>query len=324
MSTRYVWERYSAVDVPSGTYEEKRSDELGSYDTTRVNGFPRTAWTGCTAKPTGPDANGCYAPAGQTLVSGSFGGATAIKQSEYQYFMVNDSVENRRRYYYNLGSYNARWILSQRSSSDADAYVELLGISNQQRYAIYIVEAVEGTKKGPGVLQGKSASASSAAYPANGLGGSYWYKYLGADSIDPTGISYANTAPKGGETVTVTVTPRGNTYGGTVSYQYQYSTNGGASWANSGDPTTSLSKAIPIPRGATQFQARVVASDNYGFTSTTYVAGANLAVANLRAYVGINGRARAVGKLYVGVNGKAREVVKGYVGDANGKARVWF
>lgn len=44
----------------------------------------------------------------------------------------------------------------------------------------------------------------------------------------------------------------------------------------------------------------------------------------MSGYVGIDGKARKIGKLYVGVNGVAQQVKKGYVGDENGKARLWY
>lgn len=128
---------------------------------------------------------------------------------------------------------------------------------------------------------GYVAATSSSSYPSNSYSGSYWYVYRGSDCIDPTAVGYSKTSGiRGGDTVTVNVTARSNTYGGTISYQYQYSTDGGSTWTNSGSKTTAVSQSMTIPVGVSQFRARVVASDNYGFTSTTYVAGSNLAVIN--------------------------------------------
>lgn len=314
MGVRYVWDRYSLVDTPSGTFEEKSSSSsvLGSYETTRVKGHP-TAWTGCTSRPVGPNADGTYSPAGTTMASGDYGGASAVPQNPYRYLVLSGDILNRRRYYYNPGSYSAYWGVTRRYSTDADYYVELWG-PNNNTYAMYVVEAVEGTTKGPGVVQGSNSSSSSSAYPANGVSGSYWYSYRGSDNIDPTALSYSTTAPKGGETITVTVTPRSNTYGGTVYYQYSYSTDGGATWTNSGSKTTSPTKSFSIAKGSTQFRARVVASDNYGFTSTTYITGSNLVVVGKYIYLGVNSKARQIKNLYIGINGKARKIIKGYIG----------
>lgn len=161
---------------------------------------------------------------------------------------------------------------------------------------------------------------SSGAYYS---GGWRWRVYKGSDTIDPLSVTYRENTLYSGEPVTVQVEARTPTYGGTISYQYQYSVDGGKTWANAGSKTTETSLEIGIPADAKQFQARVLASDNYGFTSTTYVNGPNQAVAQLKAYIGINGKARAVSKIYIGVNGKACEVIKGYIG-VNGKARKFL
>ena len=171
-----------------------------------------------------------------------------------------------------------------------------------------------------GSFLGNQSSQSSTQYPNNGIQNSVWYEYKGSDTIDPYSVSYSKAELQAGEPLTISISPRSPTYGGTISYQYQYSTNGGSSWATINNSTTATSATVTIPESATQFQARVRAADNYGFTSSTYVAGSNLAVSQMKGYVGINGKARAVTKLYVGVNGKARQVVKGYIG-VGGKAR---
>ncbi len=129
-----------------------------------------------------------------------------------------------------------------------------------------------------GTTATKTAAGESGAYPSDSRYGDYWYAYLGSDSIDPTAVTYSKNNPGQGEAITVTVTPGSNTYGGTISYQYQYSVNGGSSWTNAGSKTTAANKSITVPANAAQFQVRVVASDNMGFTSTTYVYGDNLTV----------------------------------------------
>jgi len=123
---------------------------------------------------------------------------------------------------------------------------------------------------------GNASASSSSHYPSDGLSDDYYYLYRGSDNIDPTAISYPTTGLTPGQSITVTVTPRSNTYGGTISYLYQYSTNGGSTWTNSGAATTSTSKSITIPSNAAQFMARIRAQDDMGFTSTTYVTGDNI------------------------------------------------
>jgi len=112
--------------------------------------------------------------------------------------------------------------------------------------------------------------------------------------------------------------------GGIVSYQYEYSTNGGNSWASAGGPTTDTEKDIVVPEKAEQFMARVRAQDDMGFVSNDYVIGPNVPVQTMRLWVGVDNRANPGKKLWVGVDGKARRVVRAWVGDENGKARRWF
>lgn len=139
-----------------------------------------------------------------------------------------------------------------------------------------------------------------------------WRAYRGSDTIDPTAVTYSTNDLYPNEPVTITVTPVTPTYGGTVYYRYQYSINGGSTWTNLGSRTTDTSKTMTIPEGATQFRARVTASDGWGFTSTTPVLGANLGVSQLKAFATINALHRSGVKMYATVDGKIREITKGY------------
>ena len=123
---------------------------------------------------------------------------------------------------------------------------------------------------------GKVSSTNSSAYPDNSYSGSYWYVKQGSDSIDPTAVTIPSEIHPG-DTITAALTARANTYGGTITYTYSYSVDGGSTWASAGS-TTATSLAITVPEDAEQFQVRAVAKDNYGFTSTTYVASANVEV----------------------------------------------
>ena len=134
------------------------------------------------------------------------------------------------------------------------------------------------TETARGYSNGLVSGTSQSSYPSDGVQGSYWYTYQGSDSIDPTAVGYNKTTPKGGESITINVTPRSNTYGGTITYKYEVQLSGGT-WTNIGS-TTSTAKSYVIPKGTTTFAARVVASDNMGFTSTDYVTGNTCSVIN--------------------------------------------
>ena len=175
-----------------------------------------------------------------------------------------------------------------------------------------------------GNLLGLASSAAIDSFPNNEQSGGFWYAFKGSDNIDPMSVAYSAEKPERGEAVTVTINPQANSLGGTVSYLYQYSIDGGRSWTSSGNETTDTEKTITVPSNAEQFMVRVRASDNLGFTSADYVSGKNLAVQTMKLWVGVDNKARPGKKLWVGVDGKARPVAAGWVGDDNGKARRWF
>ena len=150
-----------------------------------------------------------------------------------------------------------------------------------------------------------------------------WRIYKGSDTIDPTAVTYSKTDLYPGEPVIISVAPITPTYGGIISYLYQYSTNGGSTWTNIGSKTTETTASVTIPEGAKQFQSRVTASDGWGFTSTTPVFGPNLEVSQLKAYASVNGVNRTGTKLFATMDGKIREIQKGYA-MIGGKVRKLF
>lgn len=128
----------------------------------------------------------------------------------------------------------------------------------------------KNTSQSAGAQNGVYSSAINNTYPSNGISGSYWYVYRGSDNIDPS-ISYDNKQTLTKE-VTISLTPSTSIqYGGTITYDYQVNIDG-TNWVDIGS-TTATSMNYTIPATATQFQARVRARDNMGFTSTTWVTG---------------------------------------------------
>ena len=131
-----------------------------------------------------------------------------------------------------------------------------------------------------GTSAGTVSNASSGAYPADGTSGNYWYELQGNDNIDASAVGYNTQQPRGGQPITITVTPSaGNVYGGTVRYTYQVQLAGGA-WQTISSNNTATSLQYTIPAGTATFAARVLASDTWGFSSTTYTTGATLTVIN--------------------------------------------
>lgn len=136
--------------------------------------------------------------------------------------------------------------------------------------------AVRRTK---GTANGTVSNSASSTYPQDGISGNYWYTYQGQDNIDAEAVEYSSQAPMGGQPITINVTPRTPTYGGTIRYTYQVQLDGGA-WTTIETNVTATSQQYTIPAGTNSFAARVLASDTWGFSSSDYTTGATLTVTN--------------------------------------------
>lgn len=317
MSTRYVWDKYNVIYGNKQTVEKtKYSIDLDGPDYDGAFYFStgiKTAADGSYTL-TGTVLNAISASHTETYVYASAstyrygakyktGNTSYIENTEassaYWCFQVS---------HYGNYTYKGEAVLRQDASSFASQYA----------FSAYELSKTKGPTK-----IGTVSSANSDAYPQDGVSGSNWYVYKGSDSIDPLSVTYSTNEPDRGETVTAIVEPQA-TQGVTISYLYQYSTDGGQTWTSAGNATTDTQKGITVPSNAEQFMVRVRAQDDIGFTSADYVTGANLEVQIMRLWVGVDNAAHKGTKLWVGVDGAARRVVRAWVGDENGKARRWF
>lgn len=149
------------------------------------------------------------------------------------------------------------------------------------------------------------ASSSRYTYPDDDISGSYKYSYVTSGSIDPTAVALSSSAPVSGQSATINVTPRSNSYG-TISYLYQYSIDGGSTWTTI-VTSSATSCNFTVPTGATSIKVRVRAQDNLGFTSSDYVTSAAYTVTQSTTYAGVSGVVRSVTD-YAGVSGAVRSV----------------
>ena len=273
MSTRYVWSRYNRK------FEERTTQSsLGSvpYGIGVAFGLTHTF-----------DQNTGLFTMHDCVVYPSGTGTTHLKSNARPVFMINvgginesgnrDSVSGNTLFRDN-GSGN-EWELRNgkvRIRDDFDGeYFD--SIDREEPYMI------SNTKLSD------VSSPNSGAYPQNGVSGSNWYEYEGSDNIDPSSVSIPAVIMPG-QQITITVTPgTGKVYGGTVSYQYQVRLNGGA-WQTVAT-TTATTLGYNVPAGTQSIQARVVASDNMGFTSDTYVSSAAVTVVGAPASITVPGAA---------------------------------
>lgn len=330
MSTRYVWERF---DVKTEQIPE--SNGITQYNTT-IN----LANIYCAVA-----ASECYYDSSEKRykLSGDLFWITSqgfrLNGREYPYLaFISTNTQaasiSALQVFQNTGQSSSQedlyWYMVTGTASGgsvaATLYMVLESAFSTSSPAIYRqaftkMEVVDYPQKGS-TSKGKISSSRSNAYPINASSGSTWYEYLGSDSIDPSQIGYSTESPIPGKSLVIQVTAGYNTYGGTISYQYSYRLNGGP-WINLGSLTTNTSIKLTVPENAETVQARVIASDNLGFSSTTYVMGEVLTVRRIQAYNRVNGAARQVEKMYVNIGGKAREVIAGYA-RVNGSAKKMF
>lgn len=167
------------------------------------------------------------------------------------------------------GNYNVHWA-AKRNGTLVEVWVEgWINVGSLLRKNFY-VNKVTGSK---GDYIEPVSSPLRSDYPDDRQQYSYWYVYKGSDNIDPSSVKYSPGNPQAGNSVTISVTPRSPTYGGTIQYQFSYSIDGGKSWTNIGNKTTSTNVSVTIPADAKEFQAGVIASDTWGFTSMSRVTG---------------------------------------------------
>lgn len=176
------------------------------------------------------------------------------------------------------GAKTERWYpRSQHNASLRGYYLNLSYAGTDPGEYLYEYE-IETIYSQGSTSYGQVTSADSGAYPANSYSGSYWYRSQGSDTIDPAAVTLPASI-FGGDTVAVNVTPSsGKTYGGTVSYTYQYRLDGGA-WETLAT-TTETSQTITVPKGTSTVEVQVCAQDDLGFTSAAWVSSGAVSVTN--------------------------------------------
>ena len=273
MGTRYVWELYkSIVKVNSPIAGNVGNSMEVSGSVTLASSFTFTG--------------GKFYPAGDTMELGY----TNPIVSNYPYAFLESPATEVYTFDGTTGVGTLRWDLT---TTNTTTHLKIVHPSlTSLTYTIYTLTADTTTVTyDKGSYVGYTASRYSGAYSGND--DTYFYVYAGSDCIDP--VSVECTTPIPGESVTITVTPRSNTYGGTIKYRYSYSIDGGTTWTNlSTSSTTSTSATMTVPAGAEQFRARVITSDNYGYTSADYIYSNSYSIKSSCGAAGVSGAVREI------------------------------
>lgn len=318
MSTRYVWDK---------TVATSKLKETKTKITTVKGPFTSGSSITLGGSYTFDEQTGEYSVSGgRTYTVDDFSGPEEkiVNANSYPYVMSDRYSQNMFGVKDYVSYQNPVWelrVINGEVEIASFLYInEEYGYQYEWFYEYYHTSTI-GSGEHVEYLSGSTSNAYQAGVDSTGQ---YYLVYLGADSIDPKSVSFSGAEPDSDGNMSVVVTPATNTLVGNILYQYQYSIDNGSSWTNAGDKTAATTKEIPVPPEAEKFMVRVQASDDIGFTSTTYVSTANITVQIMRLWVGVDNSARKGTKLWVGVDGVARRVVRAWVGDENGTARRWF
>ena len=275
MSTRYVWDKYNKISTEFIEVNEVEStttkDLVLTSDGKTVQGRHDLYYIQFTEFP----SIGDVLTLSRVIVNSSGFMTLHSPDRVFEYFIFSDDpqitfttgITIYQAYKYSGGSFavvktGLEWFFS-----------------GFQLGSFYRCTVSTYTVNEKGSLIGQITGASQSSYPSDGVSGSYWYTYKGSDNIDPTRVTIPSSI-KGGNRISISVTKSStNTYGGTITYQYQICLNGSSTWTTLGS-TTATSYSYTVPVGTTSIQARVLASDDTGFTSTDYVTSKKVIVHN--------------------------------------------
>lgn len=292
MASRYVWERYNAVLATTlgGTTTHQGSKltvvgDLYAYNGEQLNVSAGTTiyYAFYTTRQLVENTNGTtYAKLSTLDSKGSFEVQSVIStmrpylsvQATEEKYLVYSRTDNFpatiNAYAYAMrGASGQRWT-AMAVKQDSDTSTKLAGA--------YISWTIPTTMTVQGSAAGTVSSAQNNTYPNGAASGNYWYVYKGSDNITPSKVTIP-TIIYGGETITITVTPRNGTLGGTKSYLYEVSTNNGTSWTTVG-LTTAATARYEVPKGTGTIVARVRVQDGWGFTDTDYIQSTQVTVIN--------------------------------------------
>lgn len=264
MGARYVWNRYTAVQQQgyrtryrplSKDLEKSISVNMDVGDTFYVGkGYNFS------------DITGKYSLTNTTK---------HVMPSGYVYAIdVGYMVMTSGKMYYGefRGVHGSLSIMAKGRDQESESVTgkEYFATTYQQAYIYYT----------QGSYLDQRSNASSGYYPYDDEDGGYYYVRQGSDQVDPTAVTVPDDIDDG-TTIQISITPNtGKTFGGTISYTYQYRYDGG-SWQTL-STTTATTVSLAVPKGQySTLEVRVRAQDDMGFTSNTWVSsGSKTIIAN--------------------------------------------
>ena len=254
MGARYVWNRYNAVQQQGyrTRYRQVRESNSGYINFTNINDG-ETLYIGNSF--TFSEITGKYSISGSTRYD--------LKYGHYDLQTGYVTFTDGSMYY-------GKWIMNYSSVRLLSGGYKYTATTYQQAYIYYT----------QGSYLDQRSNASSYYYPYDDEDGGYYYVRQGSDQVDPTAVTVPDDIDDG-TTIQISITPNtGKTFGGTISYTYQYRYDGG-SWQTL-STTTATTVSLAVPKGQySTLEVRVRAQDDMGFTSNTWVSsGSKTIIAN--------------------------------------------
>lgn len=254
MGARYVWNRYNAVQQQGyrTRYRQVREPNDGYINFTNLNEGD-TIYIGNSF--TFSEITGKYSISGSTRYDLEYG----HYDLQTGYITFTDG-----------SMYYGEWIMNYSAVRLLSGGYKYTATTYQQAYIYYV----------QGSYIDQRSNASSYYYPYDDEYGGYYYVRQGSDEVDPTAVTVPDDIDDG-TTIQISITPNtGKTFGGTISYTYQYRYDGG-SWQTL-STTTATTVSLAVPKGQySTLEVRVRAQDDMGFTSNTWVSsGSKTIIAN--------------------------------------------
>lgn len=172
---------------------------------------------------------------------------------------------------------NTNWKCASSYDGSTGIWVGTKNYSGSTWYDMSIYSAEKGNY--PDEFQNHVSSRTSSSYPSFDLASDgYFYYAEDQDVIDPSSVNLPESIRYNSD-ITISITPSSdaqtNSYGN-ITYTYQYKFDNG-SWTTI-ETTSETSVELHIPSDKSSIQARVLAQDDIGFTSSTYVLSSTVSI----------------------------------------------
>lgn len=279
MSTRYIWGKY--------TYVERYYKDRYEIDQTLTIGSSSGSINRLVCLPTEPTLNNVtgkfsFTGTGRVQITSyadpdtnDYPYAIFRTSSEFPTYDtsadvdLDDIVEYVHRRYT-----NTKWNFTIQSNK---YILQCYYNTTSNTYPFY--QYVSDASPIPDDLLGYVSSNRSSEYPSFDLDSDgYFYYAEDQDVIDPSSVNLPESIRYNSD-ITISITPSSdaqtNRYGN-ITYTYQYKFDNG-SWTTI-ETTSETSVELHIPADKSSIQARVLAQDDIGFTSSTYVLSSTVSI----------------------------------------------